>query len=534
MLALNKSHRIYLSLLSGILMGVSFPYTGSLFPLMAIAFVPLFIVEKSIADRNYKSRKVFFHAYLGFLVYNLITTWWIWYASEGGMIMAVLANSIIMALVFYAFHLIKKYIGAKEGYLGFIILWVAFEYCHLHWEVSWPWLHLGNTFARVPEIIQWYSFSGILGGTLWILIINSIVFWLINNVYFRKESWKVQTPIFYLLLVTVVIPVSISLLQYSTYNESTEEVLKVQVLQPNIDPYGEKFFLPMNQQVNQILELSESTIKESTDLILSPETSLAYEFYESDLTSFSFYPALASHANKHNSVMLIGASTRAFYKSKHSIASRKLIDGPGYYESYNSSLLLTPDENPKFVHKSKLVLGVEKIPFIKYLPFLENLSIDLDGTSGTLGIETEPQVLKVKNSIIAPVICYESIYGEFIARQCNKGAKMIAIITNDGWWRDTPGYRQHMAFARLRAVENRRSLARSANTGTSGFINQRGDIIESSIWWNKTAMTQTLNLNSELTFYSKHGDFIGRSFTFVSSLLLLFLFVKRFKKKFVQ
>jgi apolipoprotein N-acyltransferase len=179
-----------------------------------------------------------------------------------------------------------------------------------------------------------------------------------------------------------------------------------------------------------------------------------------------------------------------------------------------------------------LVLGVEKIPFISMVPFLEKFSIDQGGASGTLGIEKEPQVLNTKNGLIAPVICYESIYGEFIAQQVRKGAEIITIITNDGWWKDTPGYKQHMSFARLRAVENRRSIARSANTGTSGFINQRGDIISSSAWWKPVAMSASLNKNKEMTVYTKYGDFIGRSFAFVSALLLLLTFVRRFKKKF--
>ena len=162
---------------------------------------------------------------------------------------------------------------------------------------------------------------------------------------------------------------------------------------------------------------------------------------------------------------------------------------------------------------------------------MEDLSIQNGGTSGTLGIEEEPLIFVYQKFQLAPVVCYESIYGEWVAKQCRKGANLISIITNDGWWKDTPGYKQHLSFASLRAIENRRSIVRSANTGTSCFVNQRGDISQATEWWKEDVIRGTLNLNNEQTFYTMYGDVIGRSFAFVAVLLLIFTFVRRFKKK---
>src|SRR5207247_2436074 len=111
-------------------------------------------------------------------------------------------------------------------------------------------------------------------------------------------------------------------------------------------------------------------------------------------------------------------------------------------------------------------------------------SIDLGGTSGSLGMQKERTVFKTQSTInnpqsaifIAPAICYESIYGDFLSAYIRNGAEFIAVITNDGWWGDTPGYIQHENYARLAAIEFRRDIARSANTGISCFINQKGDI----------------------------------------------------------
>jgi apolipoprotein N-acyltransferase len=183
-------------------------------------------------------------------------------------------------------------------------------------------------------------------------------------------------------------------------------------------------------------------------------------------------------------------------------------------------------------HKSKLVVGVEKMPFINYLGFLGDLVINIGGTSGSLGRQNEAGNFTVNDSLqIAPVICYESVFGAYVADYIRKGAGLIFIITNDGWWKNTPGYKQHFSFARLRAIETRRSIARSANTGISGLINQRGDVLQSTDWWKEGVIKGDLNVNREITFYVRYGDFIGRISAFISALLILFLISQKLLRK---
>lgn len=201
-----------------------------------------------------------------------------------------------------------------------------------------------------------------------------------------------------------------------------------------------------------------------------------------------------------------------------------------FYESYNTSVLISQDKAPEFIHKSKLVLGVEKLPFSNWLPFLEKLSIQNGGTSGTLGSESEPKVLQSNGFTFAPVICYESIYGDWVARQCREGAEVIFVITNDGWWENTAGYKQHASFSRLRAIENRRYVARSANTGISSIINERGDVIIATDYWVMDAFRATVQLNDKPTFYITYGDLIGRSFEAVFFLLIIFNIVQILKR----
>ena len=110
---------------------------------------------------------------------------------------------------------------------------------------------------------------------------------------------------------------------------------------------------------------------------------------------------------------------------------------------------------------------------------------------------------------IGVAICYESVYGEFLTGYVKNGANLMAVITNDGWWRNTPGYRQHVSYASLRAIETRRSIVHCANTGISALINQKGVRTIQTPWWVQTAISGTVNLNEKLTPYVKYGDYTG-------------------------
>ena len=534
-ITLKKKYRYILSILSGILLSISFPFTGSLTFVIFIALVPLLFLENYILIKRFKSIKVFIHSYITFFTYNAITTWWIWNASPGGALLAIILNSLLMAVTFYCFHLTKKYIGNKEGYISLLIYWIGFEYFHYNWEASWTWLTLGNTFSIAPSFVQWYSFTGVLGGSFWVLLVNLIVYRIYQNVYFKNERWKIQTPFFYTAALFILVPIGISLTSYYTYVDKGNPI-EVIAIQPNIDPYNEKFEPGMlNKQLEKIFSLANQKITNKTALIVAPETAISASFFEQEIQRLPFFKKLLNRKSQLNNVpWYLGASTMQIFEKKNSRASIKLKGGPGYIEYYNSSLLIRRDNSTEFAHKSKLVPGVEVIPFSEYLSFLEELSIDNGGTSGTLGIEKEPKTFDTKYFKFAPVICYESIYGEWVTEQCRKGAQLICIVTNDGWWKNTPGYKQHNSFASLRAIENRRNVVRSANTGTSCFINQRGDISQATNWWETDVISEEVNLNNQQTFYTKYGNVMGRSFSFFSLLLLLFTFVRRFKHIYIS
>jgi apolipoprotein N-acyltransferase len=206
------------------------------------------------------------------------------------------------------------------------------------------------------------------------------------------------------------------------------------------------------------------------------------------------------------------------------------------FDYYNTALQLDQAKNYHYYNKSKLVPGAENMPYVRYIPFADKWALDLGGISGTLGTQKERTVFFNQDSIgAAPVICYESIFGEYVTDYVKNGANLIFIITNDGWWKDTPGYKQHCAYAALRSIETRRSIARSANTGTSCFIDQRGDILQATAWRTDAVINATIRANTAETFYVRYGDFLARGAIGLTLILLaMSIFNHRIKKIKIQ
>ena len=285
------------------------------------------------------------------------------------------------------------------------------------------------------------------------------------------------------------------------------------IVQPNIDPYKEKFnaqYTP-KMQMAKFISLAKEKITNKTKLVIGPETAVQGGLDEDTAMSNDAIRLLNSDllGPKSPFDLLIGASTYRLFSKKNSSASQPIPNSGTFYESYNTSLFLQYNTKPQFIHKSKLVLGVEKIPFSSAFPFLEEYAIQNGGTSGSLGIENHAKIFNMRKQKVAPIICYESIYGDFLTQQTRLGAKLFIIITNDGWWGDTPGYKQHYSFAQLRAIENRRYVIQAANTGTSGVINDRGEVLSSTPYSQTAVMNVSVPLLAEMTYYAKHGDYIG-------------------------
>lgn len=536
---LQKFKYSLFSILSGLLIALAFPpfdFTLGAF----VGLVPLLYIEHKLFENGASKWKVFGYAYLTFFVWNLTCCWWIYYAAQlGGVAFEVLANSLLFALLFLLFHVVKKQISKPLWPLAFIALWLSLEFLHFqNWELSWPWLSLGNVFANRPYLIQWYEYTGVLGGSAWVLGLN----WMLYLCVVEWRSAKsFNTHVFrrlinadFLLLAPIVISAAI----YMTYAEEVNPV-NVVVVQPNIDPYGEKFgSMSPAQQMEKAIKLATPKISDSTQYVVLPETAIQGDQWEDRLNKSKEVAILSSLLEKNKKLNIVsGISSAAMVapKDKENIPTsyRKFSDADEYYEYYNAAVQIDSSFTFPMYHKSLLVMGAERVPFESMFPSLKELLLDFGGTSGTLGSQKHrSNFTSIDGKIqVAPIICYESIYSDYVTEYVRKGANLLFIVTNDGWWQDTPGYKQHFAYARIRAIENRRSVARSANTGISGFIDQRGNIISNTEWWKDDALSATINANNKETLFTKFPYIFGTVAVISTFVLLLISVVIIWRKK---
>jgi apolipoprotein N-acyltransferase len=380
----------------------------------------------------------------------------------------------------------------------------------------------------------------VFGGTIWILLINIGFYHMLTNRVGTQRVYGIVTCLGLLL------PILISYSIYTNYEESGPSVEMV-VVQPNIDPFTEKFidsdnFINFDQQVDRFLQLSRREITDATAFLLWPESAIDGGFKESSLLAEKI--TLDSRTLQANDLkpvekirsfklsqpqlsLLTGLTSYTTYKNESESTATARKRGKVFIDVFNTAYFLSDDGSFQTYHKSKLVPGPETIPYPKVLGFLSDLLVDFGGTSGQMGKQSERTVLFNRNGMgLAPAICYESIYGDFMTRYVRNGAHFIGIITNDGWWRDSPGHKQHLHYAVLRAIENRRSIARSANTGISAFISQKGEILKSTKFWEQAVIRTKLQANTTKTFYTKHGDYLGRTAAWLSILVFLAAWVK--------
>jgi len=506
-----------LSVLSAILL--SMPWLGFFSAgNILFAFFPLLLIENSIYahKQRYKSIVFFGYAMLCFFLWNLLSTWWISRVTivEGGLV--IILNALFMAIIWWLFHIIHKHFSSSLSYLSLISMWIGFEYLHFTWSIAWPWLTLGNGFANSPKIIQWYEYTGVMGGSLWILIVNLLLFSIYKS-YTQKRIKKTIGKGISLILI-IFIPSISSVRIYNNFKEQGQSY-KIGIIQPNIDPYTEKFnSMSQKDQVLRLLSMTDRAISDSIDFILWPETAINCIWENNKLMGNYVLHALHSKTILHPSLnMVIGATTKKKKLTGEKEGKNRIV--------YNSAIMINKNDKVQIYHKNILVTGTEKMPFEKYSKWMNKFLVNLGGTTESLGTTPiEENFTSSSGMKIAPAICFESVFGGYMAKRIKQDAEMIFFLTNDGWWKDTPGYKQHLSYARIRAIETRRGIAQVANTGISALINQRGDIIKQTKWWEKTIMRGEIISNDKITFYVKYGDSIGRVCSFMAIMLLMLCF----------
>lgn len=506
---------LLLSVATGVLAWLAWPDSSFTF-FIFFAWVPLLF----LAAETRSTKKFFLLSYISLLIWNIGTTWWIWNATAPGAIAAWLANSFLMSIPWVGYHRLLPKKSSWFSGVSLIAFWLCFEYIHLQdWGLSWPWLTLGNVFAKQIEWVQWYAVTGVAGGSLWVLVTNLLLFSYINSVR-NKDGKRIRFLLFS--AIALLSPLLISYVLFPKQDNPAGIKQEVIIVQPNIDPYKKVAAGTEQEQLNGLLALTEEATNSNTALVLWPETALysRYGYNESALQEEKNLTPIFEYLQSKSRVSVFTGIESYNLLKKPTSYSRIIPGTETHFEAYNGALLLDSTGVQATYHKSRLVPGVETLPW--FLRFLDTWFEKFGGVTAGYAKQEQRVTLEEKNGFkLAPAICYESIYGDFMRQYIKKGANLLTIITNDGWWKNTPGHRQHLLYARLRAVETRRWVARSANTGISAFIDPTGNLI-STLGYNKRGILKAAiaPAANRLTIYVKYGDWLFQVFCLLAIIVL--------------
>jgi len=513
-----KKSALFLSITSGLLLFAAWP-VSPLLPLIFIAWVPLLMA----AERARTASGFFGLSFLALLIWNSGTTWWMWNSTDIGTIAAIMFNSMLMTFPWWGYFHIKKK-GKNAGYISLIAFWMCFEYIHHNWQLSWPWLTLGNVFASYPDSIQWYEYTGVQGGTLWVILVNILLYELWQSYQQKSFNKKMALSVLFLLAS----PLLIAYLLKPTLPKETGTD-NIVIVQPDIDPYGKFNAGTGAEQIQSLLNLTNEAIDSNTKMVIWPETAMSIADWQSNIGNNLYYQAVFEFSRQNPSLSLVtGIETFKNYGTEKITATAREAGDGTYYDAFNAAVHIRNGQALSFYNKSKLVPGVESLP--TFLNFLAPVFEQFGGTTGGYGRSESAATFSAtgNNYIAAPIICYESVYGEYVGEYVKKGANILTIMTNDGWWGNTPGHKQHLQYARLRAIETRKWVARSANTGISAVIDPTGSIRDSKPWHKMSTIKYAVPVVSGETFYVRWGDYLYKLASLISILFILWKIKDRF------
>ena len=499
------------SLLSGVLLGLSFPsYPFIRLELLAwVALVPLLISLRTVE----KAGELFRRAYLAMLVFCLISLWWVTLATLPGGVLTIFAQAFFLTIPLLAFYIVKKMAGYRFALFSLPFFWVAWEWAYMQQDLSLGWLTFGNSQANLNLMIQYADFTGVWGISFWLVWFNVLaVFALIGS---RQDTLR-SLSIMALMIVAPLLYASVRLYRDGMVSEKHSQ-LRVTLVQPNVNPHEKWVQYNSAEIMARYYRMTGRAVRENRpELVIWPETAIPFSILDTPYVSDLQLLRLA--LRQWNTALLTGFIDIVYERNQP-------------FESYNASMLLVPGNGaPRIYRKMRLVPFAERVPYVEYFPWLDNLTFSLAGIRGW-GKGQDASVMELASSrngkvVIANIICYESIFPALVSEFVRKGARFLTLVTNDGWYGTSYGPYQHLAIGRLRCIENRRSMARCANTGLTVVLDKFGRTIAEIPWWQENTLTAEVSLESYLTFYTSYPDLLPKVSSGLSLLLLLVAFLK--------
>lgn len=507
---------LFLAILTGVGLGISFPP----FPLGVIAcfaLVPLLLLFE-FTDGFARPLR---YTYIAFFALQIVSVYWMGGFAHGQHAMQMLGGALlIFAHPFFFFIpvlgylVIRRTFGIHYALIALPFIWVGFEYLHSIGDLAFPWQTLGNTQSYDIVRSQFISFTGVYGLSFWIVTINAIAFYLVMNISLKK--WPVtSTPAIGtagVILVIHFIPFIYGSVVLSNEREITDTV-RVGVVQPDSDPF-DKWELSRSMLTDQLLDQSSLLLPDAPDVILWPEN--AVTFYLMMPQNDRYRKKIQNFVDESGTPVLTGLPYARFYASDEEAprTAKEIPETGERYESFNAAVLMQPDEE-RYDFYGKIVL----VPFVEKIPYgdLFDFAVKIRRSIGVGGWDVGPDTTVFsfydgteQRRSFGAVICYESVYPGFVRHFTNRGAEFLVVITNDSWWGNTPGPRQHLQMSVFRAIENRRAIARSANGGISAYLDPYGRIMFETELFTQTQSVYEIPVSDYMTFYARHGDVFSK------------------------
>jgi len=504
---------------SGMLLTASFPSIG--LPWLAwIALVPLMISLKGQSLKNgfrlgLLTGGVHYLTLLYWLVHTLMTF---------GHLPFYLSVPILFLLVTYMalypaiFTAVFSWTDTQPvGFLSAMpAVWVALEYLRSFFLSGFPWEFLGYSQYRQITLIQAADMSGVYGISFVILSVNVAGFLLWQYLSEKQSLRAMQKRRSAAGGIAVSVLLVLYMLGYGQWRISSIDTKismspspKIAIVQGNIDQaikWDPAFQISTTEKY---IALSKSAIPSSPDLIVWPETAAPFYFlYNAGPTEM-----VIKGVRETGTSFLIGSPSFIRRDDHHA-------------DFFNSAFLIDPNGNVAGKYdKVHLVPFGEYVPLQEWFPFIGKIVEEVgDFKSGRKG-----QTLSWGEFPLGIQICYEMIFPDLSREMARNQAAFLINMTNDAWYGNTSAPYQHFSMAVFRAVENRRSLIRSANTGISGFIDPAGRIIASTPLFEEAVITRSLPVLKTESFYTRYGDVFALTCMAIS-ILLFFLCAISHKK----
>lgn len=522
------------AILTGLLLALSWPPIPLSF-LVLIAFVPLFIVEEKVIALSKSKFSYFGAVFIAMLIWHLSSLRWFISMSYKNAIMVSIINSLLIASFLFIPHILKRKGKQKLGHLAFVCFWVSLELLHVSWDFAFPLFSLGNAFGMFPSLIQWYEWTGVMGGSIWILAVNILLFECVKKILQEKKINKNLRANILTFSLVVLVPLLFSIIRFVSYNEKGKSV-EVVVIHPNINCHTEKYNWSVEQLKERYLQCTSQEISETTDYILWPENAFPNTEWITSVNKFPLFQALKDSLGEYPKAKLItGGISYDLYSKKGK--PDKLPVNVSYspavnqsYYTYNAAFQLDPRQSSiQSRSKQQLVPIEESIPYPNIFGFIRDISGSFGGYTFSAKKQKKHVFRASDGTKSIPLICYESAFGSSTAKYVQQGAEVLFVLLNEGWYRHDQGAQQLLYLSAIRAIETRRSIARSSNDGISAFINQKGVIIDQVGSYNPTAIKQNLILNKKKTIYVYFKDILAQIAAFVAFFLAIYTFILKEK-----